>query len=498
MKRNRFTSYQTPAHFAIPMQHTDAVLALRATFDAHGQGHAFRHFDALTPAAREQFLAQLEAVDLALIEKLARASAEAKQDYSTLKPAPYVALGADSTDARNAGEAILRAGKVAAFTVAGGQGTRLGWRGPKGTYPATAVTGRPLFRVFAEQIAAAERRYGCAIPWYIMTSPLNDDDTRAFFRDNNWFGRNPADTFMFPQGTMPSVTFDGKLMLETPGLLAVNPDGHGGAIRALYASGALEDMRARGIEQMSYFQVDNPLVRIADPVFLGLHASAALGLSSGSAPLSSGEMSSKMVAKRDAAEKVGVFCDIGGKTGVVEYSDMPTELTNAVDAHGKLRFNAGSIAIHAISVAFLERLASGGEDGSFALPFHRAKKKVPYWCEMHGKTIEPTEPNATKFEAFIFDALALASRSLVMETSRTEEFAPIKNASGDDSPASSHQIQSNRNGAWLEGFGVKVPRRPNGDVDARIEILAETALESSDLADMALPREVKAGEEIVL
>lgn len=472
------------------MQNTDAALALRSSFDAHGQGHTFRHFDALTPAAREQFLAQLEAVDLALIARLARAGADAKQDFSALKPAPYVALGADSTDARNVGEAILRAGKVAAFTVAGGQGTRLGWRGPKGTYPATAVTGRPLFRVFAEQIAAAEKRYGCAIPWYIMTSPLNDEDTRAFFRDNNWFGRNPADTFMFPQGTMPSVTFDGKLMLETPGSLAVNPDGHGGAVRALSASGALEDMRARGIEHMSYFQVDNPLVRIADPVFLGFHAA--------NGGMSSGEMSSKMVAKRDAAEKVGVFCDLGGKTGVVEYSDMPAELTTAVNAHGQLRFNAGSIAIHAISVAFLERLASGGEDGSFALPFHRAKKKVPYWCESQAKTVEPAEPNATKFEAFIFDALALAAKSLVMETSRVEEFAPIKNASGDDSPASSHQIQSNRNGAWLEKFGVKVPRRPNGDVDARIEILAETALEAGDLADAALPREIKAGDEVVL
>jgi UDP-N-acetylglucosamine/UDP-N-acetylgalactosamine diphosphorylase len=318
-----------------------------------------------------------------------------------------------------------------------------------------------------------------------MTSPLNDADTRAFFRDNNWFGRNPADTFLFPQGTMPSITFDGKLMLETRGSLAVNPDGHGGAIRALHHSGALEDMKARGIAQLSYFQVDNPLVRIVDPVFLGLHARSAD---------SSGEMSSKMVAKRDAAEKVGVFCDIGGKTGVVEYSDMPAELTGSTDASGRLRFNAGSIAIHVISVEFLDRLTAG----DFALPFHRAKKKVPYWCDTQAKTVEPAEPNAIKFEAFVFDALALAAKSLVMETARVEEFAPIKNASGDDSPASSHQIQSNRNGAWLERFGVRVPRRANGDVDARIEILAETALEAEDLAEVELPREIAAGAEVVI
>jgi len=417
--------------------------------------------------------------------RLTRGGEEAKTDFARIAPAPYVGLDTPTADARAHGESLLCAGKVAAFTVAGGQGTRLGWRGPKGTYPATCVTGKPLFRVFAEQIAAAEKRFGCAVPWYIMTSPLNDADTRAFFRDNNWFGRNPADTFLFPQGTMPSITFDGKLMLETRGSLAVNPDGHGGALRALHASGALEDMKGRGIEQLSYFQVDNPLVRIVDPVFLGLHAR-----SSGS----SGEMSSKMVAKRDAAEKVGVFCDIGGKTGVVEYSDMPAELTNSTDASGKLRFNAGSIAIHVISVAFLDRLTGG----DFALPFHRAKKKVPYWCDTQAKTVEPAEPNAIKFEAFVFDALALAAKSLVMETARVEEFAPIKNASGDDSPASSHQIQSNRNGAWLERFGVRVPRKPNGDVDARIEILAETALEADDLADAELPREIGAGAEVVI
>ena len=464
---------------------SDAERTLTDAVASHGQSHVLRHADALPPADRKALFAQLAAIDLPLISRLVKGGAEAKTDYAAVKPAPYVALGSPAGAARAHGEELLRAGKIAVFTVAGGQGTRLGWRGPKGTYPATVVTGKPLFRVFAEQITAAEKRYGRSLPWYIMTSPLNSADTRAFFRDNNWFGRNPADTFLFEQGTMPSITFDGKLILETPASLALNPDGHGGAIRALHASGALEDMQARGVEHMSYFQVDNPMVRIADPVFLGLHASGEG---------SSGEMSSKMVAKRDAAEKVGVFCEVGGKTVVIEYSDMPAELTNSLDAQGKLRFNAGSIAIHAISVAFMQRLTQG----DFALPFHRAKKKVPYWCDTQKKTVEPAEPNAIKFEAFVFDALGIAKKSLVMETSRTEEFAPLKNASGEDSPAWSHQIQSNRNGGWLEKFGVKIPRKPNGDVDARVEIAAETALEADDLADIALPREIKSGEEVLL
>lgn len=471
------------------MSLVDTETALAQTFASHGQSHVLRHLSSLTPSARVSFLTQLAEIDLALVARLAHGGEDAKLDFATLAPAPYVAIGNHAADARAHGEQLLRHGKIAAFTVAGGQGTRLGWRGPKGTYPATVVTGKPLFRVFAEQIAAAEKRFICAIPWYIMTSPLNDADTRAFFKDNNWFGRNPADTFLFPQGTLPSVTFDGKLMLETPGSLAVNPDGHGGAIRALHHSGALEDMHARGIAHMSYFQVDNPLVRIVDPIFLGLHAHSAG---------SSAEMSSKMVAKRDASEKVGVFCESAGKTVVVEYSDMPVELTNAVESDGRLRFNAGSIAIHAISVEFMTRLTHGSSTGDFALPFHRARKKVPYWCDAQGRTVEPTEPNATKFEAFVFDALALTAKSLVMETARIEEFAPIKNAAGDDSPASSHQIQSNRNAAWLERFGVKVPRRPNGDADASIEIAPETALEAADLANSALPREIKPGEEVVI
>ncbi|MFM1823509.1 MAG: hypothetical protein RI967_1775 [Planctomycetota bacterium] len=469
-----------------PHAHDESQIA--SQLEAHGQAHVLRHLERLDTDARAAFFAQLAEVDLALVARLAAGGAEAKLDASALAPAPFVALGTVDHDARARGEELLRAGKLAAFTVAGGQGTRLGWKGPKGTYPATVVTGKPLFRVFAEQIAATERRYGRAIPWYIMTSPLNDADTRAFFADNNWFGRDPADTFLFPQGTMPSIDFDGKLVLESPGAIAVNPDGHGGSIRALHASGALEDMKARGIEHLSYFQVDNPLVRIADPAFLGLHADPAR---------SSGEMSSKMVAKRDAAEKVGVFCEAAGRTVVVEYSDLPAELAQATDAAGRLRFNAGSIALHLISVAFLDRLTAG----DFALPFHKARKKVPYWCDARGATVDPAEPNAIKFEAFVFDALPLAAKSLVLETAREDEFAPIKNASGDDSPATSHQLQSNRAAAWLERAGIRIPRRPNGDADLRLEIDPATALDADDLdADeiaAQLPP-IVAGAEVVI
>ena len=469
----------------------DRYESIRQALDAIGQTHILRHWGSLQSNQRTVLLSQIEELDLAMVTRLAsQADDGANVDFATIEPAPFRAIG-DATlpSFRAAGEELLRGGRVAAFTVAGGQGTRLGWRGPKGSYPATVVTGKPLFRVFAEQIAAAEKRFGRVIPWYIMTSPINDHDTRSFFQDNNWFGRSPRDTLLFPQGTMPSITFDGKLMLETPSMLAVNPDGHGGSLRALAASGAVEDMKGRGIEQISYFQVDNPLVKIIDPAFIGLHATAAD---------SSGEMSSKMVRKRDAAEKVGVFCHHAGKTIVLEYSDLPKSLSEATDTSGMLRFAAGSVAIHAISVAFVDRLTQG----DFALPFHRAKKKVPYYCDTARCTIEPEAPNAIKFEAFIFDALVLASKSLLLETSRVEEFAPIKNSTGEDSPSSSHQTQSNRNGAWLERFGTQIPRRANGDVDARIEISAATALFEDDLAGLAaagqLPKRIAADTDAVV
>jgi UDP-N-acetylglucosamine/UDP-N-acetylgalactosamine diphosphorylase len=350
--------------------------------------------------------------------------------------------------------------------------------------------------VFAEQILATQRKYRMAeagagaLPWYIMTSPINDADTRAFFADNRYFGLNRRDVFMFPQGVLPSIeTATGKLLLAEKHEVAVNPDGHGGSIKALRECGAIEDMRARGIEHISYFQVDNPLVRCIDPQFLGLHASA---------PDSSAEFSSKMVAKANAEEKVGVFCTGGpgqGKTMVIEYSDLPPELAKEADEQGRLRFNAGNIAVHIIGVKFVEHLTADAR--RFGLPFHRADKKVPYVDLKSGNKVEPERPNAVKLEAFVFDAAPLAKSSIVLETSRMEEFAPIKNATGVDSPATSHQIQSDRHGQWLARRGVTVPQS-NGHINARIEISPLTAMEPDDLTSSELPQVIAPAEELVL
>jgi len=477
----------------------ESLSSIRATLDAHDQGHLLAFLDELTGPGAERLLTQIAGIDFGeLAHLMARAGDRevAPVRSGELEPAPFYPRPTDDARGwsdedrhyRSVGEEVIRAGRVAAFAVAGGQATRLGWSGPKGTFPATAVSGRPLLGIFAEQVLANQDRYRVTIPFYIMTSPLNDEATRAFFHDNNYFGLNRRNILMIPQRLLPSIDAEtSKILLADKGTVAMHPDGHGGAVNALAASGALDDMAARGIDHISYFQVDNPLVNVIDPLFVGLHTAA---------PDSSSQMSSKVVPKTDPDERVGVLCRRGGRTVIIEYSDLPPELAAERDETGTLRFDAGSIAVHLISVSFLKKLAGG--EGPFTLPVNRARKAVPHVDTRTGRRVVPQTPNAIKLEWFIFDALPLADAALVYQTSRLEEFAPIKNASGADSPATSHQLQSDRNGRWLETHGVAIPRDHEGHVAAKIEISPLTALSCDDLAGVQLPAAIEAGEEVVL
>ena len=480
----------------------DRLEDLRAKLESHGQAHLLRFRADLSEPQLESLLRDIQQIDFDRIDPLIEQYVTTRPESAIpgdLEPAPYFEYGGDLREAgaapgydldsyREIGEHLIGGGRVAVFTVAGGQGTRLGWNGPKGTYPATPVTGKPLFRLFAEQILAAEKKYGVRIPWYIMTSPMNDADTRSFFTDNNCFGLKRNQIMMFPQGVMPS--FDaqtGRVLMASKHEVAFNPDGHGGSFAALYRSGALEDMRARGIEYISYIQVDNPLTHVVDPVFLGLHSGS---------PDSSSEMSSKMVVKSNPDEKVGVLCRAGGRTMVIEYSDLPEAMASERDSRGELRYLAGSIAIHLIGVTFAENVASAVDGGG--LPWHRADKKVTHVNPETGALIEPAEPNAVKLEQFVFDALPLAKSSIVYETLREDEFAPIKNATGADSPATSCALQSARAAAWLEQRGVSVPRGDDGALLATIEISPLSGLRPSDLTPDHLPASVAPGANLAL
>lgn len=434
---------------------------IKTHFESRGQGHVFRFWDTLNESEQAELLDQAKEIDLdeldGLVATLVKGDEKAEAtDFETLEPAPYLPIpdkieaDAEWSEARKIGEDALKAGKVAAFTVAGGQGTRLGYDGPKGTFPVTPICKKTLFQVFAEKIQAARVRYSCSLPWYIMTSDINHEATVSFFESENYFGLAEGSVQFFRQGRMPAVDFEGKIILEDKGKIAMSPDGHGGALRALERSGSFDAMEKAGVEFLSYFQVDNPLVQPIDPYFIGFH------ISSGST------MSSKMLPKAYEKEKLGHFCCQGGKTLIVEYSDMPDALCALRDADGQLSFRAGSIAIHVISVGFARALAAGGSAN--ALPFHRADKKVPF-VDATGVIQKPDSPNGVKFEMFVFDAIPFAEKPLVVETTRLRDFSPVKNAEGVDSPESCVKDQVALFRGWLEAAGVEIPDTFSGLIE---------------------------------
>jgi UDP-N-acetylglucosamine/UDP-N-acetylgalactosamine diphosphorylase len=376
---------------------------------------------------------------------------------------PNAWLGAKAT-----GEAALRAGRVAAFTVAGGQGTRLGYDGPKGTFPVTPLKRKPLFQVFAEKILAAGTRYGRPLHWFIMTSHANHAATEAFFQENGFFGLDANRVHFFRQGRMPAVNFEGKILLETKCTIALSPDGHGGSLRALQRSGSLDLMEREGIDTLSYFQVDNPLVRCIDPAFIGWHLSRR------------SEMSSKTVTKAYAEEKVGHFCTQNGRLVVIEYSDLPLEMQRETDASGGLRYLAGSIAIHVLDREFVRRLAAGGE--GVALPFHRADKKIAA-VDASGAPFKPEKPNGVKFEMFVFDALPFANNPVVIETLRQNDFSPVKNAEGVDSPQTSRDDQLRQYARWFQANGAALKADETGLPAAVMEVSPLFGYDEDSFAD---------------
>jgi len=432
------------------VQTTPREQAARERAAAAGQEHLFAHWSELDGPGREHLLDELERIDFAAVaeraELLGRGpdspGAGGAGGAADLEPPELFPLARDAADeeradeARRTGEQLLREGKVGFLLVAGGQASRLGYDGPKGDYAIGPLSGWTLFEYHARRLLAARRRYDSAAPWYVMTSRANHDLTREIFARSDHFGLPAEDVVFFAQSMIPAVDFEGRILMSGPGQPFLAPNGHGGSIAAFADSGALADARSRGVEQLSYFQVDNPLARPADPLFLGLHARAGAG------------MSSKVVSKRDAGEKVGVLGRVGGRMGCIEYSDLPPALRDARDKGGQLSFRAGNIAIHALALDFVDELSRGG----LQLPWHVAKKEMKVFG-----AAGPTSVPGAKFETFVFDALGRSETSVTLEVERAHEFSPVKNAEGEDSPATCRHDLCRLFAGWTSAAGRAHP-----------------------------------------
>ena len=440
------------------MNYTEAERLLKSC----GQEHVLAYWKRLAKNERKELLAQVATLEPKSLKQCAAALETGGDRFdSSTGLAPKVAelSGAALKKAIAAGEKELRAGRVAALLVAGGQGSRLGYDGPKGCFSIGPITGAPLFYFHARKILARSIRYGATIPFYVMTSEANNAATQKCFEENDFFGLDPKNVFFFTQGMWPGMTKDGKIILDRPGHIFMSPDGHGGLLAALRRSGALDDMRTRGIKSVFFFQVDNPLVEIADPAFIGYHV------------LQKSEYSLKLCAKRDPFEKVGIPMQFGKTYRMVEYTEMTKEQCLR-KKDGRLYFLYGSPAIHVFDRAFLAREAAK------AMPLHLAFKKIPFVEK--GKVVQPKEPNGYKFEKFIFDILPKAKRAAFLAFDPKDEFSPVKNAEGSDSPATCRADLRAKWTKWLAEIGVTIPK------DLPVEIDPVYALDAKDLAKVGL------------
>ena len=441
----------------------------------YGQQQLLAFWDELNAAQKASLEFDIRGIDFQRINRLYGQPSQEEEIVALAARAtepPAFRLGSPANrfapkEARWAGVEALSAGEIGVVLVAGGQGTRLGFEHPKGMYPIGPVSEKSLFEILVQKIVATSGRFGARIPLYVMVSPATHEETLVFFAENDRFGLPKEDFHVFCQGTMPAVdSATGKVLLAEPGRVALSPDGHGGMLAALDKSGGLADLEHRGVKHLFYFQVDNPLVEVCSPEFLEYHL------------LASSELSSQVVAKRTPQDRVGNVVCVDGRLRVIEYSDLPDAVANRRREDGSLEIWAGSIAVHAMDVAFLRRMTktAGG------LPFHVARKKVPH-VDSAGHRVEPTAPNAIKFERFIFDLMPSAENALVVEVDTARHFAPLKNGPGEKSDTA-HTVRAQMidlHSKWLRRAGARVSER------VPVEISPLYALDAEQLAEKVTP-----------
>ena len=392
----------------------------------YDQSHLLNGYDNLPENKQKQLLNQIQEIDFDLIDSLyKKTKKELDLSNDKIEPIEYVdkyKLNGYYKDLEAVGKKAIMEGKLAAVTMAGGQGTRLGHNGPKGTFDIGLDSHKSLFELLSDYLQEEGQKYGVVIPWFIMTSKENNDATVEYFAKNKFFGHEKdKNIFFFIQGELPMVDTEGKILIGEDGMVKQAANGHGGIFEALVKNDMTKKMRELGIEWVFIGGVDNCLVKMVDPILMGMAIQKNV------------TAAGKSIVKANPQEKVGVFCKKNGKPYVIEYSEISPEMAEQTDENGELMFGESHILCNLFNISSIERM------GNTPLPYHSAFKKATY-IDKEGNKIVPTSPNAYKFEAFLFDAFGELDDMAILRVKREEEFAPVKNAEGVDSPETAREL----------------------------------------------------------
>lgn len=402
---------------------------IKAILKKYGQEHLLNHYEKLDDAHKKELLKEIKNIDFELMHSLYQKTkkAEERNQKDEITPIEYLdkyKLNDQYKYYEAIGKKEIKAGKLAVVTMAGGQGTRLGHDGPKGTYDIGLDSHKSLFELLCDGIKSEAKKYDVTIPWFIMTSRQNNAETIEFFKKNKFFGyQKDKNLFFFNQGELPMMDTEGKILVGEDGLIKLAADGHGGTYEALVKNGMIDKMKEMGIEWVFIAGVDNCLIKMVDPVLMGIAEDKKV------------TVACKSIVKANPKEKVGVFCKKNGKPNVIEYTEITEEMANATDENGELLYGESHILSNLFNITAIERM------GANPLPYHLAYKKATY-MDKDGNIVVPDSPNAYKFEAFLFDAFGEVDEMAILRVKREEEFAPVKNAdsAGVDCPRTARKL----------------------------------------------------------